>query len=299
MKISVAMATYNGEKYIEKQIDSLLNQTLLPNEIIVCDDCSSDKTYDILKQYSIENKIIKLYRNDKQIGFSKNFEKAISLSTGDFIFLSDQDDICLPRKIEEMIDIMKNNSNIKILSCNPILIDENGNTIDNIRVAKHKNNKSLCKVNWYDYITLSTYNLAGMLYCVRKDFLKEFNFDGFPHDISLSADACLKDGFFIYNAILQQYRQHRNNTEGVSIVDKDRTKSIESFLKRHKYFLRKYSNNKMVKDTMEIMISLDEKRISNYKNKKLLRCILTKIKYNKYYPIRPFLGDLLAIIKNV
>lgn len=299
MNISVVIATYNGEKYIKEQIDSWLDQTLLPNEIIICDDCSVDSTYEILKEYTNKYKCIKLYRNSKQQGFSKNFERVISLANGEYIFLSDQDDICFPRKIEEMISVMENNKDIKVLSCNPILIDENGNEIKNIRAAKHKNDKSIYKVDWNRYITLTTYNLAGMLFCVRKEFLNNFSFDGFPHDISLSAEACLQNGFYIYNSILQKYRQHLSNAEGVSIKDKDRTKSIESFYNRHKYFYNKYIENNIVRESMNIMIKRDEERLSNYKNKRLVYCLLTKVKYKKYYPIRPFLGDFLAILKNV
>lgn len=77
--ISIAMATYNGEKYLREQIDSILNQTIQDFELIVCDDCSTDTTWNILLDYQSQDKRIKCYRNEENLGFKKNFEKAIKM----------------------------------------------------------------------------------------------------------------------------------------------------------------------------------------------------------------------------
>ena len=87
------MATYNGEKYLREKIDSILSKTIQNYELIVCDDCSTDTTWNILLDYQVQDKRIKCYRNEKNLGFKKNFEKAIRLCTGEYIALSDQDDI--------------------------------------------------------------------------------------------------------------------------------------------------------------------------------------------------------------
>lgn len=97
--VSIAMATYNGEKYLKEQLDSIYAQTYKNIEVIVCDDCSSDKTVEILDEYK-EKYGLKYYINEKNLGFKKNFEKAISLCSGDFIALADQDDIWIESKIE-------------------------------------------------------------------------------------------------------------------------------------------------------------------------------------------------------
>src|SRR5215468_9284257 len=90
--VSIALCTYNGEKFLQKQLDSLLEQTYPNIEIIAVDDASTDNTWRILmnsaKRYS--NKL-KLYKNEKNLGYSLNFERAIKLCRGDFIALSDQD----------------------------------------------------------------------------------------------------------------------------------------------------------------------------------------------------------------
>ena len=91
--ISIAMTSYNGEKYIREQLDSILTQTYGNFELIICDDRSKDSTVEIIKDYCIKDSRIKLYVNEKNLGFKKNFEKAISLCKGEYIALSDQDDI--------------------------------------------------------------------------------------------------------------------------------------------------------------------------------------------------------------
>ena len=97
--ISLVMATYNGARFIREQLDSIYNQTLLPDEVIVCDDCSTDGTVDILKEYS-QTRGLHYYGNEKSLGVNGNFYKAMSLATCDYIAICDQDDIWLPEKIE-------------------------------------------------------------------------------------------------------------------------------------------------------------------------------------------------------
>ena len=105
MKISVALCTYNGEKFLKKQIDSILSQTIKVDEIVVCDDRSQDGTHDILNGYQSQYPdVFRVFINDENLRSVKNFEKAISKCTGDLIFLSDQDDIWIPEKVEIFID---------------------------------------------------------------------------------------------------------------------------------------------------------------------------------------------------
>jgi len=106
--ISIAMTTYNGEKYLKEQLDSIYAQTYKNIEVIVCDDCSSDGTVEILKEYSQQYNL-KYYRNTKNIGLVKNFEKAILLCRGDFIALSDQDDIWHEKKLSVLFQKLSNN----------------------------------------------------------------------------------------------------------------------------------------------------------------------------------------------
>ena len=102
--ISVAIASFNGAKYIAAQLDSILNQTVKVTEIVICDDNSTDETRDILQSYDEKYPgIFKIFRNEKNLGCSVNFEKALSLCSGEIIFLADQDDLWKADKVEKML----------------------------------------------------------------------------------------------------------------------------------------------------------------------------------------------------
>ena len=99
--ISVCMACYNGEKFIQEQVDSIICQLGLDDELIISDDGSNDRTLDIL--FSYEDSRIKILHNRACHGFVGNFENALSHAKGDYIFLSDQDDIWKKEKVQKVI----------------------------------------------------------------------------------------------------------------------------------------------------------------------------------------------------
>lgn len=106
MKVSIAMATYNGGRHIQEQLDSFVGQTRLPDELIVCDDDSSDDTVTILERFAETAPFsVWIIRNDVNIGYAKNFAKAMSLCRGDLVFLSDQDDVWMKKKIKSVMEI--------------------------------------------------------------------------------------------------------------------------------------------------------------------------------------------------
>jgi len=113
MNLSVVVTTYNGEKYIQEQIDSILNQTRVPDEVIVLDDGSTDETLDILIDYENNHpSIFDIKINDRNLGVTKNFEKGIRVSNGDAIFLCDQDDVWDPKKVERQTSALLNNNGL-------------------------------------------------------------------------------------------------------------------------------------------------------------------------------------------
>ena len=131
--ISVAMATYNGGKYLVEQLDSILSQTLLPAEIIVCDDQSTDNTSAILEIYQSKG-LLKYYKNEKRLGFIENFKKAVSLCNPEnYISLSDQDDIWLPSKLSLAASSLKKieeDDFPAIVYSDLILVDQDKNLIN-------------------------------------------------------------------------------------------------------------------------------------------------------------------------
>lgn len=105
--ISVCIATYNGEKYIHEQIASILQQIGNDDEIVVSDDGSTDKTLDVVRSFDAQN--IHIYINKGDHGYTPNFENALRNAHGDYIFLSDQDDIWMPDKVEACMKYLKVN----------------------------------------------------------------------------------------------------------------------------------------------------------------------------------------------
>ncbi|MCT7635635.1 glycosyltransferase family 2 protein [Aliarcobacter butzleri] len=126
MKISVCMATYNGEKYIKEQLDSILSQIDENDEIIITDDISNDKTVQIIK--SFEDNRIKIYVNKEKLGATANFNESLSKASGDVIFLSDQDDIWLNNKVSICL---KNLEIYDLIVTNCKVADENLNISHN------------------------------------------------------------------------------------------------------------------------------------------------------------------------
>lgn len=126
MKISIAMATYNGETYLQEQLDSFVVQTRLPDELVVCDDGSSDGTLEVLRQFANAAPFkVNINQNAKNLGYVKNFEKAMSLCSGDIIFLSDQDDVWFSEKIMTITNAFLANPDIYLIQSNMILADVN------------------------------------------------------------------------------------------------------------------------------------------------------------------------------
>lgn len=123
-KISVCIATYNGEKFIYDQLQSILDQLLENDEIIVSDNYSNDKTINIIK--SINDSRIKIYFLKKR-NLIKNFENALIHAKGDYIFLSDQDDIWLPNKIKIMLEEL-NSYDLIVSDC--IVVNRDLETIE-------------------------------------------------------------------------------------------------------------------------------------------------------------------------
>lgn len=101
MKLSIALATYNGARYLQEQLDSFSAQTRAPDELVVCDDASTDATMDILNGFAqVAEFPVRIFRNTANLGYTANFEQALSLCTGDLVFLSDQDDVWFKGKLE-------------------------------------------------------------------------------------------------------------------------------------------------------------------------------------------------------
>ncbi|AKB86149.1 Alpha-L-Rha alpha-1,3-L-rhamnosyltransferase [Methanococcoides methylutens MM1] len=125
MKISVALCTYNGSHYLQEQLESIAQQTRLPDELVICDDQSTDNTIEIVKKFATKAHFpVRLIINEKNLGSTKNFEQAIGLCKGDIIALSDQDDVWNPKKLLIMEGIFLTKTNVGAVFTDAELVDK-------------------------------------------------------------------------------------------------------------------------------------------------------------------------------
>ena len=127
-QIDILMATYNGEKYLREQIESILNQTYSNIRLIISDDCSKDKTREIIKEYEQKDNRITAYFQENNLGYAKNFEFLLTKVENDFYMLSDQDDYWLPEKVEKTFNRLKE-TNADLVFTDLEVVDENLKTI--------------------------------------------------------------------------------------------------------------------------------------------------------------------------
>jgi len=218
MKISIALCTYNGEKYLTEQLQSLFDQTLKPDEIVISDDGSSDQTLRIVEDFSNRNIIpIRVIEHKENLGVFKNFVFCIKECKGDIIFTCDQDDYWLPTKLEKHIQIHITNPNVKLVYSNAYVVLNSLNYIlYPLWEPKHIDDKSRGKSS-FNNLVVKGQSIAGCCMSFRYDFFMSI----LPipnriyHDDWLATSACLSDSIISINEPLIKYRQHGNNVVGI------------------------------------------------------------------------------------
>ncbi len=216
--VSVAMASFNGARYIGEQLDSILNQTYKNIEIIVVDDCSSDGTVSVIKRYQEKYPLIQLYQNSINQGVTPTFEKAFGYINGVFIAIADQDDIWEYNKIELLVKEMGAEDAVY---SNSLLVDENG-------ISLNKDFKSIMHLqSYYSGAPLLLSNCPpGHTILMKHNFLKTL----FPFPSNIMFDkwigycAAGNNGLKYVDMPLVKYRQHHTNTFGTSVSKHQRKK---------------------------------------------------------------------------
>lgn len=260
-KVSVALCTYNGEKFLQEQLDSILHQSMKVDEIIVCDDCSTDQTHKILEQYKNQHPdLFKIYINEKNLRSVKNFEKAIGLCNGEIIFLSDQDDVWEKDKVRFFLDYFEQHPKINAICSNGIAIDEDGKNIESLtiwNVPKLLRDQNI-DVNYFDIIAFieNIATGAGMAFrnAIRDKILPIPEKNGFHHDEWIALITSNEQSFMLIDEELFRYRIHNNQQVGGVVYDNnDRTKkrlinhfnlfSREKSFLQYKKFLKRLSQS--------------------------------------------------------
>jgi glycosyltransferase involved in cell wall biosynthesis len=269
MKISVAFIVYNGAKYMRTQLDSILAQTHKVDEIIVCDDASSDNSKEILEEYKNKHpNLFFLHYNNQNIGPTKNVEKAIQACTGELILLADQDDYWENNKVETIVKWFLANPNMNGVFTNGSLMNskeelDNKYSLWDVMSFPYKTIRSKTELNYSLRLYINTVEncVTGATLAIRNNlsFLKQ----PFPlikhlvHDRWLAINLAENNNLGVLEEKLIRYRIHSEQTIG------GKTKNIEKYIEL---------NANLLEGTPNINNS-----IASFKD---LRYILNKIEIN-------------------
>lgn len=217
MKISVALCTYNGEKFISEQLESILNQTVSVDEIIICDDNSTDKTVSICEEILSKSSInYKVVVNVPGLGVTNNFLKALKLTTGDYIFTCDQDDIWDHNKVEIFISEAEKSKHLIYFS-NGELVDSDNHSLN--KTLWESINLKFSEIEGCDSpfeTILKRPIVTGAAMCVSRKLIEKVNSipENWLHDEWFSIIASIEKSILPINQKTFNYRQHANNVVG-------------------------------------------------------------------------------------
>lgn len=215
MTSSVAICTYNGEKYLKKQIDSILSQTVNVHEIVICDDGSTDLTVSILNAYKEKYPgLFKIFINKSNLGSVKNFEKALTLCENEIIFLSDQDDLWVSSKVEKIFKTFNENKDIAVIFTNGHGMDDHDRLMDVFTVWDTINfvrNRGY-RFDYFNILNLRDNFCTGATMAMRSEIKKELFpipiLEGLHHDKWIAMIASLKNKLYFLDEKLIYYREH-------------------------------------------------------------------------------------------
>lgn len=235
-KISVVLCTYNGAKFLKEQLDSIVAQSTQPYEVIAQDDGSNDETMIILQDYAKKHPYFKVYKNEKGHGINNNFFSAIYRATGNFIAISDQDDIWLPNKLEIMTDSIGNN-----LMCvgRSVPFYNEGDKKVSIHYDKRKPNCNIIRMLYA--------SMPGHCTLFRKELLSYLpaNLEASPiyahtwYDVILGQTAAALDRIILIDKVVVKQRRYIG-AASYSAYDKKRIRSANNALSIVLYGIRNY-----------------------------------------------------------
>lgn len=309
MKTSVIIATYNGSKFIEEQLDSILAQSVQPDEVVITDDGSKDNTKEIVQRYIDKhglNEIWHLYVNEKNKGYAKNFLDGTTLTTGDIIFFCDQDDIWTLDRVKRMSEVMENNPGINLLCSNYELFYYEKNTYrcskKNLSVMKTDNSLEYCKLT-PEYFHLRR---LGCTMCIRKNFLSEimpYWTANWAHDDFVWKMAMFSSSCAIFHYISLKRRMHYNNVSAIRVRTREgRINQLHEYELQYAS-LKKYAKELVLSEEKQKLIerNMDSVRIrlNVVEKRHLLNWINLFFNYAECYPrVKGLYLDLYLSVLN-
>lgn len=280
-KIDILMATYNGEKYLRAQIDSILSQTYKNFNLIISDDASTDSTQEILKEYEQKDKRVKVYIQQKNLGIVKNFEFLLEKVENKVFMFADQDDIWDVDKVEFSRDKLEAEE-ADLVFTNLKIVDEKLEVISNSYWKTKGFIKKIYKYNNFESLYLNNYITGCTIICKSK-WIKEIlplpkESKYVIHDYWLSLIVSMNGKVSYIDKPLIKYRQHKQNNIG----SKRKSDEINNFDEIRKLFITVkkehfkvfINNNKKFNDeykqlnekSLKYFEMLENKRYFNFKN---------------------------------
>jgi glycosyltransferase involved in cell wall biosynthesis len=233
--VSIIVATYNGEKYIEEQILSLVHQTYKHIEIIVTDDCSKDATVDVVRRLAGQYNNIKLYQNEHNLGYQKNFEKGLRLAKGEYIALCDQDDVWAIEKIQILLECIGYHT---LVYSNSRLVDSDGKDLGKTMKEHLGMNKFISGKNPYFFMVKNCVSGHAMMF--RSNLIESIvPFpDSIIYDQWIALIASVKTGIAFVDKPLVNHRLHETNAVINEKLRSERRRILKVQLKTNK--VRRY-----------------------------------------------------------
>lgn len=243
--ISVAMATYNGEKFIEEQLESILNQSCSVDEIIIRDDISSDNTAAVIQAFirnkGIEDKV-DFKVNEKNLGYASNFMSALKKTRGDYVFFCDQDDIWPEDRVENMIAALESTPDAVMIGSEfePFKCDDDAPDVPNWELSKFVNDGSMEKLEFNSANIFI--GCQGCTMAMKRDFLDKIDgywYEGWAHDEYVWKLALSMGALYFFHKVTLKRRLHSNNVTLHKEHQKEkRLKYLEDLKKSHEKTLK-------------------------------------------------------------
>ena len=325
-KISIALCTFNGERFLQEQLDSLAAQTRLPDEVVVGDDGSTDRTLEILEAWAKTVPFpVKIFKNTKNLGYTRNFEKCLNSCSGDILFPCDQDDVWFPTKIERMVSVFTSSSKTGLVYCQAGSVDENNQKLGFLRsrIGQYEIFKAM--LFWKNPDWKKHRNMVGCCCALRKNVWQKI----IPISNGLTYDQ------FIYcrggsvtevrslNVALQNYRFHGTNVSVPGSWKKHYEETRRYALKYYQWstgdwflwesdiqeFIKLLHNDEDSPSKQKYLCYFKENQ-KHYTNRSriqrnaVLFCplcfweLLTGRYFQRYQPVRSFIYDIMSGIRN-
>ncbi|WP_053082655.1 glycosyltransferase [Chryseobacterium angstadtii] len=307
MTSSVALCTYNGQTYIAEQLESILNQTCPVSEIIICDDGSTDGTLEILSGYAERYpQIIKVHQNPENLGYVGNFEKAMSLCSGDIVLLCDQDDRWLTNKTETITKIFENRNDINIICHSIRLFGDSLKSSDEMIYWHIESFDPDDFTQPEDIMKRLLYQgnlFPGMSMAVRNSFLKvhlplkRIN-SVVIHDYELLLLAADQNAIWVEKSVLGEYRIHPKQNIGYKAFTEFSVSGKKTFSRKELFTVfQRYPFVKKVISGLHLNTQLDagykeycHRKYQDYlKNLPLVDRLVNRIKMKYYFHIFDYL----------